>query len=499
MFFTVVFKKKSNKIDLMLFLAAVFVILFFIPVFLITIKAASPYVRADDWRFVYLYLEPLFAGDFELTILWSDPVHPMPIYAFLYVLSAKLFNLQIHYIAWLSIFFQLLLGYLILKSVNKSFKNTSTKSVFLITAFVGISTYIFSFIDTQAYLWPIMTTCFVGLVLVYLAGYYTDHYLQKSLNRQLTIKEYLVLGVLIVVSTLLFSDWTFIFGAALLTVIILIIILNRTSRKKSMQISIVVTVSLIIGYIIMSFLLIEKPRGLHCSQIGLHILRIENLLLTFKSIALGQFSGVINYKWLEQGLKFNENAIIFLALIFMFTYLFVLAFYFYKKLYLKSILPPSMMLFSLYFLISVLIFRYNPIEEGMFCMVIPRYVMFYQIGIIGFIWGFYLLITHQVRNSKNRIMQKSIIVFVTVLLIGIWMIHFRIAIHKVNSIRSKYPEVSRNIRLKLHDPSVKAWWSNQPGRDINWQLKFLHQHKLNVFAPNYPYPKLETINEHKKK
>jgi hypothetical protein len=147
-----------------------------------------------------------------------------------------------------------------------------------------------------------------------------------------------------------------------------------------------------------------------------------------------------------------------------------------------------MMLFSLTYLFSVLIFRYNPLEKGVFCLIHPRYVMFYQIGIAGFYWSVLLLIGSATKKwvaTQKRII--SIAIILTILVLSHWVQNYSRANNISKFLNSKYPEVSNNIRKKLIDNNISVPWSNQPGRNINRELKFLYNNKLNVFAPNYPF------------
>ncbi len=467
--------------------ASIVIVLFFIPACLITFQAASPYCRADDWRLVTLYLEPLYSGNLGIKNLWSDPVHPMPVYALLYITSAKLFNLQIHYIAWFSIFFQLLLGYLIIITVIKSFKDKLKKHILLLIPVIGLCTYIFSFVGMQTYLWPIMTACFVGLFIVLLIGYTADNYCINNKDQRNKLKGYLTIGVVIILSILFFSDWAIIFCLGLVAVMAIIIIFDKENRKQRLILSFVIIISAVIGFAILEYFLIENPRNLQTNSPGLYSLFIKHFFLSFKAIGVAVFSGVIDYNWFTKQLQLSENTFLFLSIVFMLLYLGVLILYFIKEHYKRSLLPPVMMLFTLIYILTVLYFRYNPVDDGQFCTAIPRYVIFYQIGIIGFFWSVYLLIMLPGRNKKPGKTRITVASLLTVLLIIGWVVNFRKINKTAKYLESKYPEVSQDIRSKLYDTAITVPWSNQPGRDISRQLEFLYLHKLNIFAPNYPY------------
>ena len=440
-----------------------------------------------------MYLEPLYSGSFSYKHLWADPVHPLPAYALLYVLSTTLFNLQIHYIAWFSIFFQLLLAYFINKSVIGSLKEKISDRFVLIPVIIGINTYIFSLIGNQTYFWPIMTHCLIGLTLVFLCGYFADQYFRICRNRKLQYKSYFIPVLIIIFSVLLFSDWTIIFCTGILLLLIFVLLSNNSLRKPGLKTGVTILTALVLGYLILEIFFIEYPRIVNHSLKDVISLLINNFFLNLKAMSAGLFSGVYNFHTFNKVYGFDPEIYTTISIVFGLVYLTVFVVYLLKRYYLKSILPPAMMLFSLLYLLSVIIFRYNPVDNGELCLIVPRYIVFYQFGTIGFFWAVYLLL---VNTAGRKILKckKICLMILTAILLSNWFINYLETNKTANYLRTKYPEVSQNIRNKYTDPSVRAWWSNQPGRDISWQLDFIHKHKLNVFAPNYPYPEKDTTD-----
>jgi len=462
------------------------IFLFFSQTLLYTWKTASPYCRADDWRFIDIYLKPFYNGDLQLKDLWSDPTHPLPVYATFFIGSAKYFSLQIHYIARVAIFFQLFLGILIIFSFTKSLNGSKTISLLPIIAVISLCSIIFSFIVQTPYTWAIMTSCYLGSFLVLIVGYFSDRYYLQT--KTIYYKSLITIGLTLIISFLLYSDWTVIFCLSLLLVLIIIFCTEKIKRNKIILLGSTLIISLLIGLFLFTFYLKQNPSNLNINITDSLTLFTDNPILTLKSISIGMFSGILNFKWFVNTFEPGKKLYIIFSLIFMFTYLVVLVIYFTKRLYNKSILPPTMMIYSLVFILSVLFFRYNPVDNGMLCLYWPRYIQFYQIGIIGYLWSLFLILNSVVENKPK--LRNGILVLscsITLILIVLWTNDYRINSKTSKYLKERYPEVSCDIRDKLNNNEIEIPWSNQPNRDISQQLKFLHDHELNVFAPNYPY------------
>ena len=457
-------------------------IVFVITTFYYTWVIASPYLQADDWRFVNIYLRPVYNGDFKISDLWSDGVHPMPLYATLFIWSSKYFHLQVNYIARFSIFFQMFLGLTVGYSFLNSVKTNKINSYFLIMALISINTVIFSFIVHVPYAWPLMTTLFLSSFFTVFLSSIIDRYLKSQENHG--IKVFLITGLILIVFFLMFSDWAVIFSLSIITVLSVISLIERKQLNKLLKVIFVLVLSLIIGGVIISFLK-ENSRNLHVDYTKLMALIIDNPVLFFKTISVGLFSGLVNYKWVVKTLEINQLYYLFFSVVFMIAYVFVLLMFFMKKLYKKSLVPPVLMIYSLIFILSVLVFRYNPVTNGEYCLIIPRYLQYYQVGLAGFFWGTYLLLF----NTKSiKLVNKIIIPVIAIILVFFWINDFRLQLKTSGFLISKYPEVSKNIRERINDENIKVPWSIQSYMNVNSQLNFLKTNKLNIYAPNYPYP-----------
>lgn len=473
------------KKNLLWFVVFAIVLFFFSQTFLFTWKTAAPYCRADDWRFIDIYLRPFYNGQFRLSDLWADGVHPLPVYAIFFISSAKYFNLQIHYIARVAIFSQLMLGLLISYSFTKSLKSLKSNEFILITALISINSIVFSFIVQTPYAWPIMTSLFLGSFIIVLLGHFTDLYFNQK--KILNDRFLAIIGSLIIISFLLFNDWTLIFSFSIFFILILIFILEKDERYKITKLSITLIISLVISSLLLSIFLKESSRNLHYSLSGIFYLIKDYPILSLKSVSIGMLSGILNYKYFVETMGISQNIYTVVSMVFMILYICVFIVYFIKKLYKKSILPPILMIYSLVFILSVFIFRYNPIDNGEFCLVIPRYIQYYQIGIVGFLWSLFLILnTIQIKPKQINIIKIAGSI-ITILLIAFWINDYFLQIKISGYLNKKYPEVSNNIREKLNNNTIEIPWSIQPHREIEQQLQFLKDHKLNIFAPNYPY------------
>lgn len=476
---------KQPNINSTKYAVVLLVLGFFLPGLIMTIESASPYCRADDWRFVEIYLRPYLDGTLQLQDLWSDPVHPLPLYAFMFICSAEWSNLQIHQIGWVCIFFQFFYALLIVWGFMQSTEQTGRKNGLLLLSIVGICTVIFSFVVNTAYTWPIMSSLYGGLFLLVAISMLANSYLNRARKK---LKLVFLAGVYIL-TTLLYSDWAILLFLSFLIAGGILLIIEKQNRRKILLLSVVSILSIVAGLGLLNLLTGESSRQYQSAINALIILFVDHFILTFKAIATGLFSGLLNYTRFTTDLGLGKNLYIMASAVFMVLYLGVLVLYFIKRLYNRTILPCLMMIFSLLFLLSALVFRYNPLDHGSLALVIGRYLIYYQVGIAGFFWAVYMFLIRGSRSgSKSKNAYKISLYILTFILFSIWVYHFSAELKTAKFLKSKYPEVSEQIRAKRINPEIKAPWSNQPGRDISKQLDLLHEYQLNVFAPNYPYP-----------
>jgi len=276
-------------------LTVIIVFLFFSQTFSFTWECASPFVQADDWRFITLYLDPLYKGQFHFKALWADRVHPLPVYALFFIGSAKFFGLQIHYIGRVAICFQLILGIFISFSYIKSIADKKTISALTILAVISLSTIIFSFIVHTPYTWPIMTLCFFGSLFLLIIAHFSDCYYHRT--KIIEYKSFFLIGIVLLFSYLFFSDWTVIFTLSLLFVLSVIFWMEKLQRIKIVLLSLTLIIFLGLGYLLLTYYLRENHRSIHVNITGFILLMGGSPVLMLKSISIGLLSGIINFVW----------------------------------------------------------------------------------------------------------------------------------------------------------------------------------------------------------
>ncbi|NOR87729.1 MAG: hypothetical protein GQ527_08985 [Bacteroidales bacterium] len=464
-------------------------VLFFSQTLLFTLKWASPFVQADDWRFIKLYLRPLSEGHFTFQHFWADLVHPQPIYALFFVGSAQFFDLQMHYVGWAGIIFQFILGIVIAFLFLRSMKWNKHNQSLIILGVIALGTIIFSFIVHTPYTWPIMTWCFLSSLLYILIAHFSNNYLYSE--SPLNYKNIIWISLTLIIANLSYGDWALIFTISLIIVLFLLFWLEKTKRRKIISLSSILLISFVISYLFLTFYLIEGSRNnsYHIEESLLLILK--NPLLSIKSISVALLSGILNLRWFSSLFDSARETYILIAIVFLINYLFVLFLFFKKKLYHISIIPATLMIYTLIYIFSILVFRYNPIDNGIFCLYWVRYVQFFQIGIIGYLWTVFLIFNTQVVEHPKVRKKIMILSFsLTLLLFVFWINDYK---HQHNIIipwfKNIYPSASSDIRNKLNDKTVKIPGIARPAsHKINTQLEYIYEHKLNVFSPDYPYP-----------
>lgn len=488
------------KKNLLWFVVFAIVLFFFSQTFLFTWKTAAPYCRADDWRFIDIYLIPFFNGSIKLSDLWSDPVHPTPLYAFLFIANAKYSNLQIQQIAQIVIFFLLFSGILINYSYVESFKFNRKKRLLTVLEFISINTLIFSYIVHIKYSWALfMTQLYVSIFFTVLLSFLSDRYYLKSKEKEYKLLVYI--SLFYITSFILNIDWTVLFTFSVFTVFLVIYLIEKKNRRKILYLLITILMSLIISAILISFLK-TNSRPLFTHIINKVVLLFENPVLYFESISIGQFSGLVNFKWFVSVLGFSKNLYFLLSITFFLSYLTVLVLFFVKKLYKKSIIPIVLMSYSLWFIISVLFFRFNPVSNGLYCLVIPRYAPYYQIGVLGFVWTLYLLLDYLFEKQRFKGLIKVISLLISVSLLFFWIsVYFYQLKVSEYLVKSYHPRVSTILRNKLNNDTLilpTGVINTNKKKDITEQLEFLKEKKLNIFSHDYIY-KDNRVEPNKKK
>ncbi|MBU1884499.1 hypothetical protein KKB80_09620, partial [bacterium] len=116
--------------------------------------AHSSVIRADQWRFLRIYLAPIYNGTFEFRDLWCDE-HPNAFKAVIFILNAKLFDLSISLFFYVGIISKVLFIYLFVYLLNTTLTSVTMLNRALISL-IFVSIY-FSIKTINEYTLPLIT------------------------------------------------------------------------------------------------------------------------------------------------------------------------------------------------------------------------------------------------------------------------------------------------------------------------------------------------------
>lgn len=479
----------NRKINWTRFFGVFIVLLLFSQTFIYTLKVAFTFCIADDWRYIELFLRPYLENRFFLKSLWLDPSHPLPVYSYLFLINAKFFNLQSQYFSYIAIFTQLLLGFYITNKLIKSFEKRETNIYIILTSILIVNLSIFSFTTQTPYNWGIMTIMYLAFLLMLIPTGLLKFSLNYSNNKNIA-KNILLIFISSFISLMLFFDWSIIFQISTLIILALLFIIEKRYRKINLIVFITLSLSILISWFYIYVLIGHKTQAMNPSFTEGLINFFSNPLHIYTIMGVELLSGVFNSNFIKNYLIPNSILHQIIAIIFISSFLYINILYFIRKIYRISIFPPTMMLYVLIFIISLFFYRNNLFKDGIFTLGSPRYAQYYMVGIVGYFWAIFLLISKRIKDKPQAKKVTLIIMFILSFIITInWGYNFISSQKRVPHLQNFNRNSVAKLNLRLNDDSVEL--SNAVrGENINVdkQLQFLNEYHLNIFASNHPLP-----------
>lgn len=458
-------------------------LLFFIPALLNVIFFANPFCSADDWRFIDLFLIPFKNGNFNLGMLWGDPVHPKPFTVILLLINMEVFDLQINYISFFGIFFQFL-GYII---ISHQFIKSQNRRIFIYFYLILIATIWFNFSYHTPYTWYLVTLDYIDFFLIFVLFILS--------NNQIQISKYSVRSVLFHSLFNLFISFFTLHQAIIANVSVLIFSLflyvnSKDLRKKILFTNAINLVSLMLSVAILSLFLPESQSTQFEFINSIQIL-IANFSKTFQSMGIALLSTIFNIKRITS-VEFISNNLDLFSLILIFFFFLNIFLFFKKEIFKISLLPGLLMFYTLFFMGVTLLKRYNPTQEtGIFCLNWPRYIIEYCMGSIGIIWNIALL--NKKTKSKHLLNNKTTFALAS-LVCGLFILNSITNYKFVNKdgnhlLNSYYPSINKVMKTK----DIETIKTHPIGRNISQtDIDFLTHYSLNVYSNKFPlYEKME--------
>ena len=420
----------------------------------------SSYIRADEWRFIDLFLYPIQNNTFNMSLLWSDH-HPQPLTVLLFICSEKYFGLTVNLYFYTGMIGKVLFIILFIYLVKKTLKT----NLFNMIGIVLITSTFLSLKSVNEYAWPLVTLSNIWNFIFLVIALYADKSYQSNSK-----KDYIILYFLISFSLVFVKDSTIINVMGLYTILILVMLYDR---KYSINSILVLICSL------MTYKLIYMGIGMHQIYTDKIILNISslNLLDLLNSYSIAISSGLINFHKLKHIGFGSIYSILFSYLIFI-NYIGVFIFYMKNKLYKKTLIPPILMMATIFFITAIIVYRFPPINHNIinWRIISPRYIKIYEIGIIAMLWALLVI----VENAKLVKIKKILyVVFSILIIINIYYIYnswiFSKFIIKTNENAKKMLLNYKNGEKNKLPIFLKGKYFSED------KLIFLKRNNLNVF------------------
>lgn len=460
----------STKLSCAEYIIFFVVLLFSLNALYFGYEVHSSYIRADQWRFIGLYLNPIHNNTFEIKMLWSDQ-HPEPLTAILFILSEYFSDLTINLYFYIGILGKILFIFLfILLFLKYSSNSNSYIKIFFI---ILITSTFFSLKSINEYAWPLVTLSNIWLFIFLIILYQVDRFFKGT-------KSHLLLIVLLVFYLIFVRDLAMISIASILAIYIIISLLDKNYRNLGAFI-----LAIIISFIIFKlFYIVIGVEQQHSSK-SLFSFETFNIIGAINSYAIGIFSGLFNLDILKK-IGLPNIIILFLSYIFLIAYIGVVLFYLKHKLYRRTAIPLILMLFSLVYLTAILLYRYYPNSMDINWLVTsPRYTKIYEIGVIAMFWALFISYESLHKKNEKRIHEKILFFILSLVIIfNIFsiIVSFRFSKYVIKSNKRTEQTLIKYINLhkanKIPKLARGCFFTDK-------KIQFLKNNKLNVFSEKY--------------
>jgi len=362
----------------------VFIFLFIINALVFSIINHSDYLRADQWRFLELYLMP---ESFTLSSLWSDH-HPQPLTALLFMVSEKYCALNVNLFAYVGIISKIIFSLLFLYIVNKTLTLNKFKKYSL---FLLVTSIFYSLKSINEYGWGLVTLSnfWFLLYLIILLNF-------ESLLKNIFYQKHFNFIILVFVLLLGARD----LGIIMIASIVLFLIIKNIRNSIDLKKNLTIFLDILIAFILLKiFYAIFNINIVSSSPIvfDIHTANIFGIFNTFTTTLL---SGFISINMIKKIALENYQLLILSYSIFA-IYIFLIYISIKQKLYLVSSIPFVIIIYGFVFIVAIIAFRYTPLSvEIDWRVMADRYTKVYEISAMAMVWGY---IIYFQQNKINKI------------------------------------------------------------------------------------------------
>ena len=427
----------------------------------------SSYIRADQWRFLDLYLKPIYSETFTYKNLWLDK-HPTPFTGLLFIASEHFFELTVNLYFYAGMLGKILFFLLLSNVLSKNVQSQGVKYIVLILT----ATTWFSLKNTIEYSWPLVTLSNFWIFFLLLNLVLLDLSFRSS-DRNYKYQVLLLLSFLILlVGT---RDLTLIYIASTIPILVIISVIH--SDYKNLIVTTLIALFSIFFYIIFQNTL-DINQFINTSTDKNFDLDSFHLLGIIRSFSVAILSGFVSLKGLKTA-GFSENNIYFLSYITCSFYLITGIIYFKNSHYKTSIIPLTLMSFSVIFATAVILFRYFPMtNEASWWVAAGRYIKIYEIGSIGWLWALFMILDQYYKKTHFR---ACLVVSIFYMFLNAHYIKEAWDSSKyILNYHSRVEQALLSIKSKEKLPNFRF------GNSFSYEkVLFLKEKKMNVFSEKY--------------
>lgn len=457
-----------SKINVFNYLSVVIVFMLSTIAFYYGYKVHSSIIRADEWRFLQIYLIPLYDGTFSWKMLFADQ-HGNFLDGLIFIANALYFDLTGDLFFYIGIFSKISIFIIIAFILNDNFNDNK---LFYAFSLLVIGTTFFSLKGTMEYQWPLVTRAYLFLLMFVVILYFTDKYLKQE---DKSIKNIIAIFVFSILLSISIKTASLILIGSIMGLLGVLAIVDRHNRRKFLTIISLFVLTIVLIKIFWYIFVIDTSREVS-NKIDFSLFSIVSF---FQSYGLALLSGLVNIEILNK--KFEPNNIILFSYLYLIIYLFVMFYSIKKKTYEKTLVPLAMMAYPLLFILGVLIYRYFPIQDKINWLIVsPRYIKSYEFGAVGLLWNI-LLIYDKVKLDrwKNNMLISLGFLFI---LINIYYMYF--SYKTSNAFVKAFSNADEKIYYYAGDKDSLPKWL-KGGYFSDEKVDFLKKHKLNIFSDKY--------------
>jgi len=343
-------------------------------------------IRADEWRFLELYVIPLYENTFHMSSLWIDH-HPQPLTALLFIISAEYFHLNINLFTYVGIISKIIFCILFLYLLNISLNKWQSKGKYLLM--IVVVSVFFSMKSINEYHWGLVTLSNFWFVILLGVFFYLDSALKSNL-----FKNGVIFGILMFFLLIGAKDFATIGVLSIMAFLVLFLLFSE-QRKEATLLFLILLVSFLLFKVFWMLLGVEPQ---HTSKL-LFDYNDLNIPGALHSLSVALLSGFVNISIL-QSYGFSDSSLLFAGYMVVIAYMYIFFAYIKYKLYKMNNIPLLLILYMFLFIVAIFLFRFFPTgSEIDWRLASPRYTKVYEIGAIALIWA-YALLADKIKISK---------------------------------------------------------------------------------------------------